>query len=159
MAKTTIFFGILLIVLGAVGYFGTPLDDSGSADDPAQTETVDGAPAETDDGEPKSKRSVTALIPAMVGGLLLLCGLLAMQEGMRMHAMHAAVIVGLLGALAGLGRGCMGLGKFMSGDPSLNMRSFTFVWLMAIICIVYVALCIRSFIEARRQRQQAEGTG
>ena len=52
-----------------------------------------------------------------------------------------------------LGRGAMGLGKFFSGDPDLNRRSFLFVWLMAIICGVFVALCVRSFIATRKRRE------
>ena len=103
----------------------------------------------------RAKKSVTALIPAFFGGGLLICGLLAMKESLLKHAMHGAAMIGLLGALAGAGRGAMGLGKFFSGDPSLNQRSFAFVWLMAIICAVFVALCVRSFIAARKAREAA----
>ena len=65
-------------------------------------------------------------------------------------------LAGLLGTLAGLGRGTSGLGKFFSGDPSLNQRSFLFVWLMTIICAIYVGLCANSFLQARKQRKLAE---
>ena len=151
MAKITILFGFLLIALGVVGYVG-----SGSS----ETETVAVGEADTgsqaaadDDGAKAGKKSVTALIPSMVGTLLALCGVLALKESMLKHAMHGAAMIGVLGAVAGLGRGAMGLGKFFSGDPSLNQRSFLFVWLMAVICMVFLALCVRSFIQTRKRRE------
>ncbi|MEL6898585.1 MAG: hypothetical protein AAFP90_21010, partial [Planctomycetota bacterium] len=109
---------------------------------------------ETPAAAPKpAKKSLTALIPAGVGLLMGLFGMMALKESMLKHAMHGAATVGLLGALMGIGRGAMGVGKFFSGDPSLNQRSFAFVWIMAILCIVFVVLCVRSFVAARKQRQ------
>ena len=99
---------------------------------------------------------MTALIPAFFGGLLALCGVIAFKESARKHAMHAAAMVGLLGMVAGAGRGAMGIGKFMSGDPSLNQRSFLFVWIMAILCGVFLYLCVQSFIAARKRREATE---
>ena len=49
-------------------------------------------------------RSVTALIPAFVGLAILLMGLLAFKESARMHAMHVAAALGVLGLLAAIGR-------------------------------------------------------
>ena len=151
MAKVTVIFAALLIVLGCVGYFGTTPSpaESGAA---ASAEETSGDTAEQSD---PAKRSVTALIPAFVGGILLIFGLLAFNEGMRKHAMHGAAMIGLLGFLAGAGRGAMGIGKFLSGDPSLNQRSFAFVWLMALLCLVFLIMCINSFIQARKRREQA----
>jgi hypothetical protein len=146
MAKPTILFGIILIALGLVAYLGTPVGTTTQRDDssaPASDDAATAAPP---------KRSVTALIPAFVGIPLLLCGFLALNESRRKHAMHAAVMIGLLGALAGAGRGAMGLGKFFSGDPTLNQRAFLYVWAMAIICAVFVFLCVRSFIQVRKRR-------
>lgn len=144
MAKTTIIFALLLILLGLVGYFGT------SAQTPADT-----AQEQADSNTPKNatpKHSITALIPAFIGVILLLCGLVAMNESFRKHAMHLAVLIGLLGFLAGAGRGAMGLSKMVSGDPNLNYRSMTFVWLMALLCGLFVILCVNSFIQARKRR-------
>jgi hypothetical protein len=154
MARTTIVFGILLVLLGVIGYWGSaPAEDDAAIS--AEAVTAGGAsPA----GE-TAKRSVTALIPACVGAILLLCGLIALNEKLRMHAMHAAVVVGLLGAIAGFGRGAMGVGKFLSNDPELNRRAFVFVWLMAILCTIFVVLSVRSFIEARKRRQLEESVG
>ena len=149
MAKITIIFGVLLIGLGVIGYVGaTP--SAAPADPGVESD------AEASSASPPAKKSVTALIPAFVGVALLLCGLLALKESLLKHAMHGAAMIGLLGAIAGAGRGAMGLGKFFSGDPSLNQRSFLFVWLMALICGVFVVLCVQSFIAARKRRAVEE---
>ena len=171
MAKTTITTGIILIAIGIVGYLGsdaTPKSDSvateqvqtdaDSRGEDAEAES-NSASTESTNAEPAKKgRSVTALIPAIVGGVLALCGLIALNESARKHAMHIAATVGLLGFLAGAGRGGMGIGKFISGDPSLNQRSFLFVWLMAIVCAVFVFLCVQSFRNARKQAQQEQNS-
>ena len=155
MAKITVATGILLIILGVVGYMGSEPgngDAKGSATE--QASTSESGDVESNDNK-EGKKSVTALIPAFVGALLTFFGLLALKDSLRKLAMHIAVAIGLLGFLAGAGRGAMGIGKFLSGDPSLNQRSFLFVWLMAIICGIFVFLCVQSFIAARKQQQQA----
>ena len=154
MARIAIIFGILLIGLGIVGYSGGS-SAAESTSNSTESEVSESNTAET----PAKKKSVTALIPAFFGGALLICGVLALKESMLKHAMHGAAMVGLLGFLAGAGRGAMGLGKFFSGDPSLNQRSFVFVWIMALMCGVFVVLCVRSFINVRKQRQQQEAAG
>ena len=172
MAKISIVFGILLIVLGIIGFAGAgpasaPADsnDSSAQADDSQNDADDNATedntADDDASEEKKdgKIQFTALIPAGFGIGLLICGFLALNEARLKHAMHGAAMIGLLGFLAGAGRGGMNLGKFFAGDPELNMRSFVFVWLMAIICAVFVALCIRSFINARKAREAAEAAG
>ncbi len=70
MSKTAIVFGALLIALGLGGYFA---------------------------GE---TRSWTAVIPAIFGLVILGLGITALWEAYRASAMHAAVIVGLLGFFA-----------------------------------------------------------
>jgi hypothetical protein len=69
MARTTIVFGIMLVVLGLVGYVGT-----GAA-------------------------SVTALIPAFFGAVLGFLGWLGLNERYRKHALHVATVVGVVGFL------------------------------------------------------------
>ena len=145
MAKTTIIFAVLLIALGIIGYSGAGSTAKSSEASPEPS-------AEASAG----KKSVTALIPSFFGGGLLVCGALALREPLRKHAMHGAAMIGMLGLIAGGGRGAMGLGKFFSGDPSLNQRSFLFVWLMAILCGLFVFLCVQSFIAARRAKAQGE---
>ena len=92
--------------------------------------------------------SGTALIPAGVGILLLLSGAIAqMRPGTRKHVMHVAVTVGLLGFLAAAGRLAMVLAQ---GKGSTLARASGAA--MALICGVFVVLCVRSFIAARRNR-------
>lgn len=162
MAKIANICGLLLIGLGVVGYTGqepAKASSEGAAAGQAEGESTESDSSAGEQAEAKpNKKSITALIPAFVGVLLASFGALAMKESMRMHAMHGAALVGLLGAIAGVGRGAMGLGKFFSGDPSLNQRSFLFVWLMALICGVFVFLCIQSFRAARKQREAEQAT-
>ena len=143
MAKPTIVFGLILIVLGLGAYFtSTP-----TAPAPADGETVE-AGAEA----PPAKRSITAMIPAFLGAPLLLCGFLALDEKKLKHAMHGAAVIGLLGALAGLGRGLMVLAK--GGD--YNVRAVVVTLLMGAICALFVFMCVRSFIAAKKRRLAAE---
>src|SRR5688572_17450879 len=46
-------------------------------------------------------KSITALIPTFFGIALILLGLLARKEAMRMHAMHVAALLGLFGFFGG----------------------------------------------------------
>lgn len=151
MAKWAILFGALLTGLGLVGYFGT--------DPTAMTKegviAKEGAPANAEEakanpeGEVKSGPSKTALIPSLFGIALLLCGTLGLDERMRKHAMHAAAGIGLLGFLASGGRLASKLGDVMAGNIS---RPMLFIILMAVLCLVYVLLSVRSFIQARKAR-------
>lgn len=91
--------------------------------------------------------SYTSLIPAGFGVVLMLLGHLSlMQESMRKHLMHVAVIIGLLGFLAALG------GVFRKGMPSAISAGVVSQVAMAIVCLVFVVLCVRSFIAARGER-------
>ncbi len=92
----------------------------------------------------------TALIPAIFGVVLLILGGLATREHLRKHAMHAAVTVGLVGFLAGAGRA---VPVALSGEIA-NPKAFTMVIAMAVVCGIFVGLCVKSFIDARRRRQQ-----
>ncbi len=88
--------------------------------------------------------SVTALIPAFFGVPLMLLGWLAQRGQRRSIMMHIAAGLGALGFLAPLSRILPSLGAFeLSTAMMANIA-------MALICGVYVALCIRSFVEARR---------
>lgn len=91
-------------------------------------------------------KSVTAFIPSFIGALLLICGLIGRKEGLRKHAMHAAAMVGVIGVLGGL-RGVMVLVK--TGALTLASGSMLF---LGVLSLVFVILCVRSFINARRAR-------
>lgn len=124
MAKVTIGFGILLIAIGAIGFFGT------------------------------GSTHPTALIPAYWGIALTICGILANSPGekRRMIVMHIAVTVGLLGFL---GSGIMAIVETVKahGGPLAHPAAVESQAAMAVICLVYVGLGVRSFIAARRGRK------
>lgn len=92
----------------------------------------------------------TALIPAGFGLLLGIFGFLAISpnEGRRKLFMHINVTLGLVGFLATV----MGLVNFLSGKLGPRPEATQSKAAMAAICLVYVALCVRSFIAARKAR-------
>jgi hypothetical protein len=117
MASTTIVFGLVLTLIGFVGYFLT------------------------------GTSSFTALIPAVFGLLLLVLGFIARSESARKHAMHAAAavaLVGFFGALMSLMRTPTAVRSAMALYSQLAML---------ILTGLFVALCVKSFIAARRARK------
>ena len=98
---------------------------------------------------------IAALHPAGIGVLLILCGALANTENpkKRMLWMHIAVTLGLIGFLITGIRAGIALVKGTA--MSVNPMGFEERSVVALICVVYVALCIRSFITARRARVSA----
>ncbi|MEX0929934.1 MAG: hypothetical protein WD266_04830 [Balneolales bacterium] len=118
MDRTTIIFGVILIILGVAGYF-----ISGMV-------------------------SATALIPAFFGVIFVILGRLAARENLRKHMMHAAAVLALvlifptIGAIPGL----FGPGA----DISVISRSLT-----AIASVIFLILCVKSFIDARKERDSA----
>lgn len=90
--------------------------------------------------------SATALIPAFVGVPLLLLGVVArMKESLRKHLMHAAAAIGLLGFVGSFGR--LAASGFAGKPAAVASQS-----IMAALCLVFVALCVNSFVQARRAR-------
>lgn len=134
MPIVSVIFGVLLIALGIWGRFGGDLglwQPLGFA-----------APEHL---------SPTALIPAFVGAALLILGLLALNPNWLKHAMHAAAMIGLLGLLAAVGRLVSAL--IDKGWPrGVSGASLT---AMMLLCAVFVALCVNSFIQSRRRRRAA----
>jgi Ca2+/Na+ antiporter len=124
MPRIAILFGALLIILGLVGYF---------------------APDVLGDPGEKTK-SLTALIPAGVGAILLVCGVMGtLQPGARKHVMHLAAAIGLLGALGGVM-------PLMRSKFDFSKASAVSGLLMILLCAIFVILCVRSFIRARIAR-------
>jgi hypothetical protein len=121
LATTTIGFGIVLILLGLGGYFGT------------------------------DRVSMTALIPAAFGLLLLIFGMLARDDKRRKLAMHIAVTVGLLGFL-GTVPGLVKLPTLLMGGDVQRPPAVIAQSIMAVLMAIYVAMCVKSFIDARRRR-------
>jgi hypothetical protein len=117
MTTTTRLVGFVLIAIGIVGYVWT-----GAA-------------------------SVTALIPAMIGAILLVLALVARSPDARRHAMHAAVALALIAALGTLPRL---LPALMAGE--FSRAAVASQAAMVLVLLVYVALGVKSFIDARRAR-------
>ncbi len=92
----------------------------------------------------------TALIPAVIGAILLVLGLLAGKENLRMHVMHAALLVGLL-AFLGTARGLARLPAAFAGTAERPGAVYAQA-ATAILSLVYLAFGVRSFIAARRAR-------
>ena len=128
MAPFSIAFGLVLIALGVGGYVST------------------------------ASKSPTALIPAGFGVLLVVCGLLALKERLRKHAMHLAAMVGLIGFLVPAGMAFPKLptyfekGEVLRADGSDATTAVLLQTAMALVCLVFVGLCVNSFIQARRRR-------
>ena len=127
MARNAMLFGILLIILGLIGYL---------------------KPAMLGEVGPEGT-SPTALIPAGIGAVLLLCGVIVeFKPATRKHVMHVAALVGLIGAVGGI----MPLQR---SGMDFSKASAVSGLLMILLCAVFVVLCVRSFVLARIAR--AEG--
>ncbi len=92
----------------------------------------------------------TALIPAVIGAVLLVLGLLGRKENLRMHVMHAALLVGLL-AFLGTVRGLFTLPAAIEGTAARPGAVYAQA-ATALVALGYLALGVRSFIAARRAR-------
>jgi len=126
MSRAAILFGLLLIILGLVGYF---------------------SPETLGKLGPKGN-SPTALIPAGVGAVLLVCGLVVeFAPATRKHVMHLASVVGLLGAVGGFM-------PLRSNDFDFSMAGAVSGLLMVILCGLFLILCIRSFVLIRIARSE-----
>ena len=125
MAKPTIVIALLLIALGAYGYSkAEPKEDTG-------------------------KPSPTAFIPAFFGTPILACGVLALNPARRKHAMHGAAAIGMLGLI---GAAVMLIKSNNAG--TLTDLKRTSMGGMAILCLMYVLLCVRSFLAARKEMEE-----
>lgn len=120
MPSTSITCGILLILIGLIGYIY---------------------------GVMEGGASLTALIPAAFGLVLVILGFAARaKEDLRKHLMHAAVAVALIGFIIPAGRLVSRLSELTLSLPVLSQAA------MALVCLLFVILGIRSFVDARRNR-------
>jgi hypothetical protein len=126
MAKLTVGFGFALLMLGAIGFVKT------------------------------GSTHLTALIPCAFGVPLAVAGALAITTDVkkRMLWMHVAVTVGLLGFLGSFSRA---VDEYIQahGQPLAHPVAVEYQAAMAALCLVFVVLCVRSFIAARRERKLA----
>jgi hypothetical protein len=122
LAKVTLVFAVLLIALGLAGYFGT------------------------------GAQHVTALIPAWFGLALGIGGLLAISpsESRRKLFMHINVTIGLLGFIGGAIETIRGYVHAKSAGLQPDQIALASKLTMTGLLLLYVILCVRSFIAARR---------
>ena len=93
----------------------------------------------------RGRPSVTALIPGFFGVPLVLLGAAARRDTWRSGALYVALVIGLLGALAALGRGIPAL-------ASESVKASTGVQLlMGAALAVYTVWGVRSILMARRE--------
>ena len=166
MKFVTVVAGALLILLGIFGYLGggesgpspeaAEISSESQDDSNAGGETAKSADAKSDSVAKSDKKgsSITALIPAGFGLLILICGFVAFNENLRKHAMHGALGIALLGLIAGIARLATKVGPMITGEIGFE-RPTIFVCLMSLICLIFLVLGIQSFVAARRA-QSAE---
>ncbi|QVL33715.1 hypothetical protein KIH39_07355 [Telmatocola sphagniphila] len=136
MPLITIVFGLLLVALGYVGY--------------EMPDLLGALPMKEGQVAPPS---ITALIPAFLGLALILCGLISLAApGARKHAMHFAAMLGLFGIIGALVRPIMLLTK---GELNFGSSPFRSQMLMCLISMIFLYLCVNSFISVRRARKAA----
>jgi hypothetical protein len=123
MAKLTIAFGILLLLLGIFGFVAT-----GSA-------------------------HPTALIPSGIGLFFVLFGIMANTEDSkkRMLWMHISVTVALL-VFLGMIPAAIDTIKLSRGAYYPHPIAIEEKGALALLSLIYVLFCVRSFISARRAR-------
>lgn len=116
MTTVTQIVGAVLVVLGVVAYVATGF------------------------------ASWTALLPSVLGVVILILGLVARRASAHQHAIHAALVVALLGGL--------GSARPLGGLPEADPAAITSL-LTILICAVYIILGVRSFIAARKAGENA----
>lgn len=125
MAKVTLVFAALLIALGLVGFFGT------------------------------GSQHPTALIPTWIGLALGLGGFLAISPNpsRRKLFMHINVTIGLIGFLGGAITAVQGYGHARSLGIDPDYTAMAAKLALAGLMLIYINLCIRSFLQARRPKE------
>jgi len=125
MAKLTIVYGVIFILMGLYGYFGI------------------------------SSESITALIPTFFGIPMLIFGWLGLNEKYLKHAMHGAAVLTLLG-FGGTVSGLIKFIKMLGGAETARPAAVTVQATMAILCLVFLVLAVKSFIDVRKNREKSE---
>ncbi|MFP5235458.1 MAG: hypothetical protein ACLGSD_06125 [Acidobacteriota bacterium] len=125
MAKVTLVFAVLLAILGIGFYVGT------------------------------GSQHPTALIPLWFGLALGLFGFLAISpnEKRRMMFMHINVTIGLLGFIGAAWRALSSYGHARSLGVDPDKIALSAQAAMAGLMLIYVLMCVKSFIDARRSRE------
>ncbi|WP_229503350.1 hypothetical protein [Nesterenkonia sedimenti] len=122
MPKLTFIFGAILVVVGGGGYVFSLTNN-------------------TDHW--------TALIPAIIGVLLLISGAIALKN--LMAGIHIALLIALVGAL-GMFMPLMNLGELFAGEAE-RPAAIISALISLIVLVVYIILGVRSFLAARRWKK------
>lgn len=175
MTNNTLFCGLALAVIGVYSYYSDTPDWIKKANDIIEVQNAEAVKAyeeakKTDPNaapptdKPLKSASMTALIPAALGLLLLVVvAVVIFKPGTRKHAMHFAAVIGVVGLLGGLYALSGGpkeiteLGlpmdlKTMWDQPKIRSGTLT-----ALVSAVYVGLAVKSFIDARKAQAAAGG--
>jgi hypothetical protein len=122
LAKLTLVWAVLLVALGLAGYVGT------------------------------GGLHPTALIPAWFGLALGICGFLAISpnEGRRKLFMHINVTIALIGFIGAAEEAIHGYVHATSLGMHPDQIAMASKITMAALLLIYVLLCVRSFMAARR---------
>lgn len=123
MAKLSITYGVIFILMGLISYFGI------------------------------SSESITALIPAFFGIPMLVLGWFGLNEKYLKHTMHGAAVLMLLGFFGTIG-GLIKLFKMLGGAETARPAAVTVQGIMAVMCLVFLIFAVKSFIEARKKREE-----
>jgi uncharacterized membrane protein len=100
-----------------------------------------------------SSESITALIPAFFGVPMLVLGWVGLNEKYLKHAMHGAAVLTLLG-FAGTVGGLIKFFKMLGGAELERPAAVTVQAIMAVLCLVFLILAVKSFIDARRKKTE-----
>ncbi|TLP75626.1 hypothetical protein [Nesterenkonia sphaerica] len=122
MPKLTFITGAILVVVGLAGYLFSIA---------------------------KGTDHWTALIPSLVGLLLLVSGAIALKN--LMVGVHIALVLALIGAL-GMLMPLANLGALFAGEAERPAAVLTAL-ISLIVLVVYLVLGVRSFIQARRWKK------
>ncbi|CAN5514600.1 hypothetical protein BH09SUM1_BH09SUM1_20670 [soil metagenome] len=123
MAKITITYALLLLALGVGFFFYT------------------------------GGTHYTALIPAAFGFLFFGLGILSLvKPSLNKHLMHAAAMLAVL-AIAGSASGVVAILKNVTGGAVAASPAATEKTMMFFLSVAFLAMCVRSFIMARRARK------
>ena len=126
MARLTIFFGIVLILLGLLSFMNT------------------------------GHQHPTSLIPSAIGLILAVCGALARTTDLKRRglAMHIAATVGLLGFL-GTAKSIADYIRMEGGMQVKSVIATEEKAATAALLLVFTIFCVRNFVQVRRARAQA----
>ncbi|WP_246836175.1 MULTISPECIES: hypothetical protein [Nesterenkonia] len=124
MPRLTFITGGLLVIVGVAGYLFSMLNDT---------------------------QHFTALIPSVVGLLLLASGALALKN--LMAGIHVALLIALLGALS-MAMPLMSLGELFAGEAE-RPGAVIAALITLIALVIYLILGVRSFLAARRWKKSS----